>query len=60
MVLDMSQYGISVNAMVSMNEDHRGVEFAHSTGEGSNDSGAKELAYSRFFRETLTILEREI
>ncbi len=42
MVLDMSQYGISVNAMVSMNEDHRGVGFAHSTGEGSNDSGGKQ------------------
>ena len=46
MVLDMSQYGISVNAMVSMNEDHRGVGFAHSTGEGSNDSWRE--AISRF------------
>ena len=48
MVLDMSQYGISVNAMVSMNEDHRGVEFAHSTGEGSNDSGGKGRTISCF------------
>ena len=33
--------GVSANAMVSMNEGHRGVAFAHSTDEGSNDSGGK-------------------
>ena len=36
-----SQWGVSADAMLSTNEDYKGVGFAHSTDEESNDSGRK-------------------
>ena len=39
--------------MVSRNEDRRGVGFAHSTEEGSNDSGGKGRTISRFCRQNI-------
>ena len=38
-------------------EDIRKVGLVHSSEEGSDESGVKGLAYNRFFRETLSILE---
>lgn len=53
MVLYMRQYGVSVNAVVSTNKDHRGVGFAHSTDESSNDAGGKGRTISCFCNQNI-------
>ena len=39
--------------MVSMNEDHRGVGFVHSTDESSNDAGGKGRTISCFCNQNI-------